>query len=148
MQNDFSMKWHIAALATGQARHIMIPVELGPLLQDPGERITIPGSAVFDTGATFTLMDTVVARSLGIAPVEGDPERDKLYPCLGQKIPEYYDVSVKLGEWRIEVRKCPAAPLGDEITVLIGLDLIRQYLFTVDGPKGIVSLTPSNPSNS
>ena len=99
----------------------------------------VPGLAMIDTGATRTCFDEVSAGKAGFpitgnAPMTSATHADHEVPVFSGRI--------VMGRFNIDVAEGLGANLAafDDLVALIGRDLLKDALFTWNGPGGSIAL--------
>ena len=125
-----------------------IPIELSTahwhrdiLIEDgltPPESLT--ELAMFDTGASNTCIDEAAARRAGL-PIKGWAFMDSASHA-GTRVPVFTGQIQSLA-LRVTVETALGVNMGHfhdaELIVLIGRDVMRQMVFTYNGPEGSIS---------
>lgn len=117
---------------------IEVPDELAALFSKQGNVIPQPqtGTALIDTGASFTAVDERVLRQLALVPVGSQP----VSTPSGQSVRALYPCKITFPGTPI-----PSLPfnaiIGCDLTgfghvALIGRDLLRHFLLVYNGPEG------------
>lgn len=104
---------------------------IGALVGAPGTvpRVAVP--ALLDSGADRTVVPADLARALDL-PVVGTV---RIETVVGGRVARLHAVSVSMVDETVDVQAIAAA---DEF--LVGRDLLRRFVVTLDGPAGEVEL--------
>lgn len=112
----------------------VVPIRIASLA-DPTEVRVV--SMLVDTGADCTCIPEVVARSLALPIVE----RASIAGIAGAvRRVALYEASIELATFRIVV---PVVGLDDE--AIVGRDVLRRIVLTLDGPRGRATLQGVKP---
>jgi len=120
---------------------VAIPLALENQLRQTGQAVPQPisGSALIDTGATFSAVDDTLFQRLGVPPIGLSPTGTAGGPAQLNVYPARFILpgSVQVGFSRVTGVHLTGQPM----IALIGRDVLTSMLLVYNGPQGTVTLT-------